>query len=138
MHRGVGLVVTNPARSHFFLQQKDEAYEPYPLGYSFFGGAIEPDEDLTTALHRELREELGQLAKSFIDAGPNHVLTMDLPAGFSFSLFEAVLPGSLALLHGVEVLEGKRGVVVARTRVDQTPFIWGLEEVMRRYLSLMQ
>lgn len=135
MHRGVGLVVTNPARTHFFLQQKDEAYEPHPLGYSFFGGAIEPDEDLSTALHRELREELGMLATTFIDAGPEHVLTMELPAGFSFSLFEVVLPSSLGLLHGVEVLEGKRGAVIARTDLEHVSFIWGLEQVMQRYLN---
>ena len=134
MHRGVGLVVTNPARSHFFLQQKDEDYEPHPLGYSFFGGAIEENEALDEALHRELREELGKLAETFIDAGPAHVLTMDLD-GFSFALFEVVLPSSLALLHGVEVLEGKRGVVVARAELPTTPFIWGLESVMQRYLE---
>lgn len=135
-HRAVGLVATNRARSHFFLQQKDEHYEPHPLGYSFFGGAIEHDEDPAVALERELREELGKLADTFIDADPSHVLTMEVPPhGFAFSLYEVVLPGSLSLLHGVEVLEGKRGAVIARGEVAHTPFIWGLEHVMERYLA---
>lgn len=135
-HRGVGLVVTNRARSAFFLQQKDEAYEPHPLGYSFFGGAIEAEEDPLQALERELHEELGSLATTLIDVGPKHVLTMEVPPhGFTFSLYEVVLPGSLALLDGVEVLEGKRGAVIMRNALSEIDFIWGLSAVMNRYLG---
>ncbi len=136
-HHGVVALVTNPERTRFFIQQKDEGYRPFPLGYSLFGGAVEAGEEPAQALARELREELGAAAQRLIDAGPELVFTTRaLAAGFVLSLFEVVLEDRvLESLGEVVVLEGKRGVVLSRQQLRHTPLIWGLEEIVLAYLE---
>lgn len=135
-HHAVVAIVTNAARSRFFVQQKDEDYRPFPLGYSLFGGAREPGEALERALVRELHEELGAAAQRLVDAGAKHVLDRELAAGFMLSLFEIVLEEPvLASLDEIAVLEGKRGVLLDRATLEQTPLIWGLDEVVLAYLE---
>lgn len=136
-HHGVVALVTNAARTRFFLQQKDEHYRPFPLGYSLFGGAVEDGEELVEALARELREELGAAAQGLVEAGPVPVLTRRaMSEGFVLSLFEVVLDEHvLESLGEVAVLEGKRGVVLSRAALRSTPLIWGLEEVVLAYLE---
>lgn len=136
-HHGVVALVTNAARTRFFLQQKDERYRPFPLGYSLFGGAAEAGERLEQSLARELREELGAAAHRVLDAGPRLVLTTKVSsAGFTLSLFEVVLDNAaLESLGEVPVLEGKRGVVLDREQLQDIPFIWGLEQVVAAYLE---
>lgn len=136
-HHGVVAVVTNPARTRFFIQQKDEGYRPFPLGYSLFGGAVEAGESLVEALARELREELGAEAERLLAAEPRCVLTKrPLAAGFVVSLFEVVVDGHvLESLAVVPVLEGRRGVVVSREELTTMPLIWGLGAVVDAYLD---
>lgn len=136
-HHGVVALVTNPARTRFFIQQKDEGYRPFPLGYSLFGGAIEPGESPEEALARELREELGAAAERLLAAEVTCVFTArPLAAGFVVSLFEIVLEGDmLESLAEVPVLEGKRGVVLDREALGTTPLIWGLHAVVAAYLE---
>ncbi|MCX4243583.1 NUDIX hydrolase [Paraliomyxa miuraensis] len=136
-HHGVVAIVTNAARTRFFLQQKDEHYEPFPLGYSLFGGAIEEGEDLGEALARELREELGPAAHALIDATPQPIfLRRTMTEGFVLSLFELVLDDPiLDALARTPVLEGKRGVVLRRAELRATPLIWGLQEIVLAYLE---
>lgn len=129
--------MTNAARTRFFVQQKDEHYEPAPLGYSLFGGALEPGERPEQSLARELREELGPAAQRLLDAGPRHVFTTtDRQEGFAVSLFEIVLDeAALESLAEVSVLEGKRGVVLDRKALPDTPFVWRLDQVVSAYLA---
>jgi 8-oxo-dGTP pyrophosphatase MutT (NUDIX family) len=136
-HHGVVAIVTNPTRTRFFVQQKDEQYRPFPLGYSLFGGAVEAAETPEQALARELREELGDAAPVLLDAGPRHVSTTRGPsAGLELSLFEIVVDARvLEPLADVPVLEGKRGVVLDREQLRDTPLIWDLDPIVAAYLQ---
>jgi 8-oxo-dGTP pyrophosphatase MutT (NUDIX family) len=136
-HHGVVAIVTDPERTRFFIQQKDEAYRPFPRGYSLFGGAVEAGEEPERALARELREELGAAAEPLLAAGPTCIFTArPLTTGFVVSLFEIVLDGpALESLAEVRVLEGERGVVLDRERLRSTPLVWGLGELVAAYLD---
>lgn len=136
-HHGVVAIVTNPQRMRFFIQQKDEGYLPFPLGYSLFGGAVEAGESIDEALARELREELGAEAERLLAAEITLVFTeRPLAAGFELSLFEIVVDGrGLESLAEVPVLEGRRGVVLDRQALQATPLIWGLGAVVDAYLD---
>jgi 8-oxo-dGTP pyrophosphatase MutT (NUDIX family) len=134
---GVVAIVTNPARTRFFIQQKDEHYRPRPLGYSLFGGAALDGEAPEASIARELREELGAAAELLLAAGPSCVfLRRALASGFVISLFEVVLDtAELESLASVPVFEGKRGVVLDRAALRATPLIAGLGELLEAYLQ---
>ncbi len=136
-HHGVVVIVTDPGRTRFFVQQKDEDYPSFPLGYSLFGGRIEPGEAPADALARELHEELDAVAQMLIEQGPAHVLTTAVPpAGYVVSLFEVVVDEDvLESLADVPVQEGKRGAVFGRAQLRELPFVWGLEAVVGEYLE---
>ena len=138
-HHGVGALVTNPARTRFFVQQKDATYPRFPLAYSMFGGAREPGEGVSEAVARELREELGASAEALLQpaGGLAHVLTTRVESGgFDYTLFEIVVADAqLDALAEVPVLEGERGAVVSRVELGALPFVWGLEAVVRAYLD---
>jgi len=136
-HHGVVALITIPERTLFLLQQKDEAYRPFPLGLSLFGGAVEPGEPPEAALVRELHEELGSAAAPLLAASPNLVFPRrTLHAGFVLSLYEIVLdPPALASLAEAPVLEGKRSVLLDREALGRTSLIWGLGEIVTAYLE---
>lgn len=136
-HHGVVALVTNRERTRFFIQQKDESYPAFPLGYSLFGGAIEAGERPDEALARELREELGEAAERLLAAEVTCVLpARPLAGGFVVSLFEVVLEGEgIEALAEVPVLEGKRGVVLDREALGRMTLVWGLHELVEAYLE---
>ena len=143
MHRpgerrhGVVALVTSRERTRFFIQQKDEGYRPFPLGYSLFGGAIEAGEQPAEALTRELREELGAAAERLLAAGATCVLEgRTLATGVKVSLFEIVIEAAeREALADVPVLEGLRGVVVEREVLRGMELVWGLHELVKVYLD---
>jgi len=137
-HHGVVAIVTDPRRTRFFIQQKDEDYPSFPLGYSLFGGRIEPGEAPLDALIRELHEELDTVAATLLEGGgPEHVLTTEVPpTGYLVSLFEVVVTEDmLESLAEAPVREGKRGAVFGRAQLLDMPLVWGLEAVVRAYLE---
>ncbi|MCA9650095.1 MAG: NUDIX domain-containing protein [Myxococcales bacterium] len=136
-HHGVVAIVTNPERTRFFVQRKDEHYRPHPRGYSLFGGAREAHEEPAQTLARELREELGAAAQGLLDAGPRHVLTIPaLTPGTLVSLYEVVVDDrELDALGRATVYEGERGVVLERAELAGTPFVWGLGSLIATYLE---
>lgn len=136
-HRGVGVIARNPAATRFYVQQKDAAYRPHPLGYSLFGGAADPEEAPLEALARELDEELGDAAQLLLAAGPALVSASQVgPSEFWFSLFEVILDDAqLDTLACAPVYEGERGAVVSREQLRTLPFVWGLEAVVLAYLD---
>lgn len=135
-HHGVVAIVTDPARTHFLVQQKDEHYAPFPDGYSLFGGAVEVDENDDNALIRELQEELGEIAARLLTRPPRRVLSMRPPPGtFQLTAYELIVPlDQLRTLHNCAVQEGRRGVVMSRSDLTQTELVWGLSAVVAAYL----
>ena len=134
--RGVGAVVTNRQRTRFFVQQKDAEYPDYPLGYSFFGGGVEGEEQPRAALERELVEELGRAATLLPQPTVPVVDSILEPPGVHYYLFELEVEDTvLDRLAEAEVFEGERGVVVCRSELLELAFIWGLGRIVRMYLD---
>jgi len=139
----VGVVVCDRMRTRFLVQQKDATYPRFPLGYSFFGGALEPGESPGEGVERELREELLEPAASAVIASLREVAFegtvepgVDGVRPFHFTLFEAVLaPTELERLAALPVHEGLRGAVVDREELARLPFVWGLGAVVTSYLA---
>lgn len=135
-HHGVVAIVTDLARTRFVVQQKDADYAPCPMGFSFFGGAVEPEETLVEALGRELIEELGAVAERLVAADPRLVFHHRFGPTFELSLFEIVIErGAVEALADVSVLEGERAWVVDRSGLAELRYVWDLGAVARRYLD---
>lgn len=137
-HKGVGVIITNPQREVFYLQQKDDHYPvpEYRLCYSFFGGAIEAGETSLDALKRELEEELHKDVAALVFSGAELVHRFDIRSHgktYTFTLYEAVVPEVLRIAE-YHVLEGA-GVMKTRSEISRLPFIWGLEQVVTAYLQ---
>jgi 8-oxo-dGTP pyrophosphatase MutT (NUDIX family) len=137
-HRGVGVIVTNPAGTRFLVQRKDASYPRFPRGYSLFGGAREPGESDAAALARELDEELGAAsAQVLVAAGPRELETFTLgDPGFAFVLFEAVVEDQLLdVLAARPVFEGECAQAVTRAELVALPWVWSLAQVVAAYLD---
>lgn len=138
IHRGVGVIVTNPARDRFLVQRKDASYPRFPRGYSLFGGAREQGESDDAALARELYEELGDAsARALVDAGLQEIGAFELgERRLVFVLFEAVVADEmLEVFASRPVFEGERAEVVARADLGGLAWIWTLADVIAAYLK---
>lgn len=139
-HWGVGVIITNPDKELFFLQQKSKTYSfpQYREGYSFFGGEREDGETPEEAMQRELQEEFSKRGARTVRRSIIRLcdLVVDGPQGeFDFSLFESVLETrKLVRLSGRRIYEGK-GVLVERDKLEGLSFVWGLEQVAKQYLT---
>jgi 8-oxo-dGTP pyrophosphatase MutT (NUDIX family) len=137
-HRGVGVIVTNPARDRFLVQRKDASYPRFPRGYSLFGGAREPGESDVDALARELEEELGAAsAQQLVAAGLREIEEFVVgEPGFAFVLFEAVVEDALLdVLAARPVFEGECAQAVTRGELAMLPWVWSLAQVIATYLG---
>lgn len=136
LHRGVGVIATNPARARFLVQRKDASYPRFPRGYSLFGGACEHGESDEAALVRELVEELGDAsARALVDAGLREIASFEVgERRFAFVLFEAVIPDDvLDVIASRPVFEGECAEVVARAELVGLPWVWDLRQVLEAY-----
>jgi len=149
-HRGIGGLITNPDRTLFYLQQKDELYRHHPLGWSFFGGEQDGDETAKEALLREFKEELhadardlleDQMRRRRITAVFEGVVSgtskaTQISSEFEFTLFEIVVADpTLLALTKLPSYEGRGGLLVGRDVVSKLDWIWGLEDVFKNYLE---
>ena len=138
-HHGVIVFITNPDKSQFYIQQKDEKYpvKKYRLKYSLFGGEVEEGEDKESALERELNEELDERAKKIVLENATYMtqLTVMGKHPYDLSIFESILPNSiLKRISKYPVKEGKRGYLANESEMRKLPFIHRLENAIHLYL----
>jgi 8-oxo-dGTP pyrophosphatase MutT (NUDIX family) len=141
-HRAVGIIITNPDRTKFYIQQKDETYYiiRYRLHYTFFGGAIEDGESEEEALKRELNEELDEsvidlMYKKLKKLG-SFSFTNILKKECLYTLFESIISDEdLDFISNKKVFEGKRGVLISRDKIRNIDFFSELKNILEKYLS---
>jgi len=143
MHQGVGLLISNTDQTQFFVQIKDEQYpyEAWRGACAFWGGAIEPGEDVLTAVERELEEEIPDAAlllKHLIKNKINYYLidnkTVIKP--FGLTIFEAVVSTEdLQKIAQSRVLEG-RALLLSKADLLERKWIWGMDFILKEYLKM--
>lgn len=139
MHKGVGLIITNKDKTHFFVQQKDENYpiKKWAMCYSFWGGKIEEsDGSLVEALNRELAEEIDGMF-DFEPLKINFVneYTVYCDKTFVFSLFELILDDEiLDQFKRAEIREGY-GKLITLDELKNGKWIWCLEQVVAQFIT---
>lgn len=138
-HWGVGVVITQPDRQRFLVQEKDDAY-PFPefrRKYSFIGGEKEAGEHPNEAVVRESREELrGRKVEQVVSSMERLFdLTVRSKHGpYYFSLYESVVsPRSLERLVAAGLNEGI-GHLVSLEKFRQLPWVWNLDQAVNLYL----
>jgi len=140
MHKGVGLIITNKNKTHFFVQQKDENYpvKKWAGCYSFWGGKIEnTDNSKLDALKRELVEEIENVI-DFESSAINFMKSFEIicDRNFEFHLFELLLEDELfSELQNATIMEGY-GVTLTTDEVKNGKWIWCLEKVVDNYLEM--
>jgi len=139
------VVITNPSRTFFYLQQKDEGYqiESFRLSYCFFGGRIEEGEEEKDSLRRELFEELESIAADLVFKNSKRLFydcfTNILGRKCRFLLYESVISDkNLEEISTLPVKEGKRGFLCKREELLIIPFISDLKNTRRRYLKFIE
>ena len=144
-HFGVAVVVTNPKRNLFYLQQKDKGC-PIPefrLTYCFFGGTINPAKEEFSGLKRELSEELENYPAELITENSRKLFDDYFLNIFKqktkFSLYEAALSDKiLKEISGFPIKEGKGGFLIKKQEILKIRFLPDLENTLKKYLSLIK
>lgn len=138
----VGVIITNPEKTLFLLQQKDETYfiKEYRLRYCFFGGSIKKREKEIDALKREINEELD---KRFVDSiiktlkrKSDSYFTNIENNTYRFTLYESVISNDkIKELAKLSPKEGKRGVLLNRQELKNILIFTDLQETRDFYLK---
>ncbi len=140
----VGVVVTNPSKTFFYLQQKDETYfiEEYRLKYCFFGGSIEENENENDALKRELEEELSmnlaeKITRKITRLFDTYFINIqNVP--YKHTLYESIISDDeLIALSKIIPKEGKKGALLTREELKNIPIFTDLEEARNNYFKIL-
>jgi len=135
------VIITNKDRSLFYMQQKDETYNPqeYRLHYTFFGGHMEQDESDKLALKRELSEELEKSVAELIFKRSKKIKDIPIKTKSgpkNFHIFEAVVSKEeLDEISSKKIREGKKGSIIKFSEVEEALIISPVKEVLIKYLS---
>ena len=136
------IIITNPSRDIFYLQQKDETYysKENRLKYALFGGGIEDNENEKEAILRELDEELDEKVAEFIKEKIKHVFTFDYfqkeRLKEKLFVFEAILPDkTLEKILKFEIKEGKRAVIILKKDLNNLDLIDISREIFDYYFT---
>jgi len=140
-HQGVGVLIGNPKRTQFFIQQKDETY-PIPKWrncYSFWGGAIEEeDANALAAANREILEEIPAASPLLQPYSKEKIGVFNIPtaeAAFDLTVFELLIPNTtLQEVAAVEVFEG-RGLLLDSETILESTWIWNMDFVFEDYMK---
>jgi len=137
-HKGVGALITNTERSHYYIQQKDETYpiKKWRGAYSFWGGALETsDASEEVGLLRELEEELNWQPSSAFHKIGNFMVESD--HNFPITVFEILLsPIELNKLAAHTIPTEGNGIYIAKEQLLSSPWVWDLDKVLRQYLEM--
>lgn len=138
----VGVIITNPDKTLFFLQQKDETYfiKEYRLRHCFFGGGVKKGEKELDALKREINEELD---KSFVDLiikslkrKSDSYFTNIENNTYRFTLYESVISDDeLKRLSKLSPKEGKTGVLLNKEELKNILLFTDLQETRDLYIK---
>lgn len=141
IHLGVGVIITNNKSDNFYFQQKDESYwiKRYRLKNCFFGGEINKETPLK-ALERELHEELEKDVADLVYKNAKKLFSLDFINIFGqkwrHHIYESVLTeNELNKIARLEVMEGKRGVLINKSKLNSDLFFietWGM---FKQYLN---
>ena len=141
----VGVIITNPERTRFYLQKKDDTHPvlEFRNKYAFFGGLVEKEEEKEHALKRELEEEMEEEAASIIAANINFLFEIVITrqqgpkkgTKINYIIFESVLPNNvLTDISKKPIKEGKSGEIIDLENLPKFPLIYSLSQVLKRYL----
>jgi ADP-ribose pyrophosphatase YjhB (NUDIX family) len=140
-----GVIITNPSKTLFYLQQKDETYyvEEYRLKHCFFGGGVKKNELVLDAMKREIKEELdlkyaGLIIKNLKMLFDSYFTNIQ-GITYKFTIFESILDDDkLKDLSRYQPKEGKQGVLLNKEEFRNIPFFTDLEETRIKYLSSLE
>ena len=136
----VGAIITNPNRSKFFIQVKDSEYsiKKWRGAYSFWGGAIElEDKNHLSALTREIKEELPQIAQKLINGKIKNIgdYSVKSDIDYGFRLYEITISNNeLEKLYNHQPKEGN-SKLITRKQLLSNNWISNLEVIINDYLS---
>lgn len=138
-HHGAVVIITNPERSRFVVQEKDESYKAHPNGISLFGGALELGETPREAMERELAEETDEAVCLTITSALQELWTQEVTCGdisYTLTVFDSVLSeDEVSKIAAAPVKEGRRGLEIDRVTFPTIDWVWGLKAIAERYLA---
>ena len=145
LYKAVAAVITNQTKNLFYLQQKDETYsiKEYRLMCTFFGGGVEKYETEKTAFKREIYEELDREAAGYVLKNSKRKFSQIIFPIFGqcknkpvkIILFESLLSNKmLKKISKTKVMEGKRGVLVKKAKLQKIKFFDDLMGIFKKYL----